>query len=366
MKRYLCRKFAATLLVLIILPAILSSCGKNSPRRYSTDILGSFDTVISIIAYCENDADFTRLKEYTADRFYQLHQLFDLYNSYAGVNNVNTINEMAGRASVTVDQELIDLIETTRGWYHNSPQVTNIAMGSVLRIWHDYRSQGIANPELAELPSTAELLRAAKHTDFGLIQVDKSAKTVFIPDENMRLDLGAVAKGYATEIITSELIDMGYSSFIISSGGNIRAVGQPQDENRTMWGIGIQDPQGGENSNGLLDTVYVNDMSVVTSGDYQRYYVVDGIKYHHIIDPSTLFPGDYHQAVTVAIQDSGLADFLSTTLFLMPYESGREYIESIPGAEALWVLQNGEVKTTAGMLAMLKNRGNAQNPPPEP
>lgn len=353
------------ILAAFIIPASISGCGRTT-RRYSTDILGSFDTVITIIAYCDSDADFNRLEEYARSRFNHLHQLFDLYNPYPEVNNVHMINEQAGIAPVVVEPELLDLIRISRDWYHDSPQVTNIALGPVLKIWHDYRTRGMTDPDRARLPGSEELAAAALHTDIDLIELDTEASTVFLPDAEMSLDLGATAKGYATELITRELEAMGYQSFIISSGGNIRALGQPREQTRTMWGIGIQNPlpENGENAGQILDTAYVNNMSIVTSGDYQRYFVVDGKKYHHIIDPRTLFPGDYHLAVTVAVEDSGLADFLSTTLFLLPYEEGRAYIEGIPEAEALWVFKDGSVEVTDGMLAMLKERGGAVNPPP--
>ena len=365
-KQNVIRSIIVSIILIMLLSAGSVSCRQQPvTRRYSTDILGAFDTVITIIAYCESDESFEQLQTYASDRFTELHQLYDRYSGYEGVNNTYTINQQAGLSPVSVEQELLDLIQISITWHEQSPGVTNIALGPVLELWHDYRAAGLADPENASLPPDEALEEAYLHSNIDQIEIDSAAMTVFLPDPAMRLDLGAIAKGYATEQVANELISMGYESFLISSGGNVKAVGQPQDESRTQWGIGIQNPKPASDDDQLIDTAFVNNASLVTSGDYQRYYVVGGLIYHHIIDPRTLYPGDYYLAVTVLVEDSGFADFLSTTLFLLPYEESRAYIDTLPAAEALWVLPDGEVKVTDGFNILLKERGGAVNPPPE-
>jgi thiamine biosynthesis lipoprotein len=105
--------------------------------------------------------------------------------------------------------------------------------------------------------------------------------------------------------------------------------------------------------------IQTNETSIVTSGDYQRFYTVDGVNYHHIIDPVTLMPARYMRAVSIMNRDSALADFLSTAVFLMPYEDGRKLIESIPNCEALWIFDDGSIIATDGMTAVLKDKGRA-------
>ncbi|MGI6661881.1 MAG: FAD:protein FMN transferase [Bacillota bacterium] len=327
--------------------------------KYTDSFFDTFDTVITVVAYAQSEQDFRTAFERIHERFQELHKLYDIYNSYDGLNNVRTINENAGRQPVKVSRELIDLILFSKDWYARTGGRANIAMGAVLRIWHDYRQAGMDHPESAELPPMERLLDASLHTDLDKVIVNEEESTVYLEDPRMSLDVGAVAKGFATELVARELEQAGMESVLLSSGGNIRAIGKPLDGERERWGIGIQDPGASifSDEEGLLDVVFVRDASVAASGGYQRYYVVDGKVYHHIIDPDTLMPSDYYQAVTVKTEHAGVADFLSTTLFLLPFEDSRALAESLEGVDVLWVMPDGEVRTTPGMEEIRRSSG---------
>ena len=211
----------------------------------------------------------------------------------------------------------------------------------------------------AERPRFEILTGASTHPDINKVIVDEANSTVYLADKEMRLDVGAIAKGFATELVAEKIMSEGFASGIISPGGNIRVIGKPLDGVREYWGIGIQDPDkmfiaAEEN---LLDTIFVNNASVVSSGDYQRYYVVEGKIYHHLIDPDTLMPGEYYRAVTIVTEDAGLADFLSTTAFLLPFDKSRKLVESLDNVEALWVMPDGKVEATDGMKKIMKSHG---------
>lgn len=328
-------------------------------RKYSDTFFDSFDTVTQVMAYTKSEDEFKRYFNHIHDRFLELHRLYDIFNSYEGLNNLKTINDQAGMQPVKVEQEIIDLIQFSKKWYKEAGPETNIAMGSVLDIWQEYRDEASANPALAKLPPMAELQAAAKHMDMDKVVVDEEKGTVFLTDPDMSLNVGAVAKGYATELVAQEVKALGLESAIISAGGNVRAIGHPYDGVRHRWGVGIQNPDRivvTEQDN-LLDTAFIHEASVVSSGDYQRYYEVNGKRIHHLIDPKTLMPGDYYRAATVVTEDSGLADFLSTIVFLTPYEQSRAFVDKLEGVEALWVLKDGTIKATAGMEKMLKSHG---------
>lgn len=358
----LMKKATTALTVVLALLLFLSGCSR-APRseyhKYSNSFFDTFDTMVQVVGYAKSEEEFNRYFEKSHTRFQRLHRLYDIYNNYEGINNIKTINDNAGIKPVKVDKEIIDLILFAKDWYARTGGRTNIALGPVLRIWHDYRTEGIDDPQNAKLPPLDDLREAAKHTDINKVIVDTKNSTVYLADPKMSLDVGAVAKGFAAEIVAQEIIAEGMTSGIISAGGNVRAFGKPLDGVRERWGIGIQDPNKSIVSDNptILDTVFVNDASVVSSGDYQRYYIVDGKVYHHLIDPATLMPATYYRAVTVVTPNSGLADFLSTTAFLMPYEESRALIESLDGVEALWVMPDGKVEVTDGMKKMLKSYG---------
>ncbi len=333
---------------------------REKHEKYSASMLDVFDTVITLVAYTKDEAEFDRYFDYAFDRLHELHKLYDFYYTYDGVNNIMTINDNAGVAPVPVEQEIIDMLKFSKELYSKTAGRTNIAMGAMLQIWHEYREEGINDPDNAKLPDMKDLVAASAHSDINSLIIDEEQKTVFLADPLMRLDVGAIAKGYATELVAKELIGMGMTSGIISSGGNIRSVGKPMDGVRERWGVGIQNPDESvfvENDEDLLDVIFVNDAAVASSGDYQRYYYVGDTRLHHIIDPDTLMPGTYYRAVTVLTDDAGLADYMSTALFLLPLGESKKLANSMGNVEAFWVLPDGRMDATDGMLKLLRSRG---------
>ncbi len=352
------------ILLFLILSLLITGCTENQSgyTKYSYEFLGAFDTIIQFVAYTKTKGEFENMVEVGKNRFMELHKLYDIYNDYDGINNIKSINDNAGIRPVEVSQEILDLILFSKQWYSKTNQKCNIALGAVLSIWHDYREYGLDNPDDAKIPPMDKLEEAMKHTDIEKVIVDENNNTVYLEDKDMRLDVGAVAKGFASEIVADELKEMGYTSFIISSGGNVRTVGEPLDPTRKKWGIGLQDPDGNPNDpeEPSLDILYLSDQSLVTSGDYQRYYVVNGKKYHHLIDPVTLMPAEHFRAVTIMTDDSGLADFMSTTIFLTPYEEGIKLAESL-GIDAIWMMNDGTINATGNAKSMMKYLGGATN-----
>lgn len=350
--------------IIIIISILVAACSSNSKSyaKYSYEFLGAFDTTVQLIGYAKNEDDFKVMVDMAQERFMELHRLFDIYNDYDNLNNAKTINDNAGVKPVKVQQEMIDLLVLSKQWYDTSNGKCNIALGAVLKIWHDYRDAGIKNPENARIPSMSELNAAISYTDIEKVIIDTKNSTVFLEDKNMSLDLGAVAKGFASELVANELTEEGYTSFIISSGGNVKVVGEPIYSDRSKWGVGLQDPfENAHDSNKLyFEVLYLNDSSVVTSGDYQRYYTVNGQNYHHLINADTLMPSNYFKSVTIVTKDSGFADFMSTTLFLTPYDEGVQLAEQLDIA-AIWVMHDGTVMATENARLLMRDLGGASN-----
>ncbi|MCM0648556.1 FAD:protein FMN transferase [Clostridium swellfunianum] len=356
------KRITSAVIAVIMIMLVFTGCQKQSKiqyTKYSDTFFDAFDTVTMVVGYTKTEDEFKGYFEKIKERFNELHKYYDIYNDYEGINNIKTINDNAGIKPVKVNKEIIDLIQFAMDWDKKTNGATNIAMGSVLRIWHDYREEGKIDPDNAKLPPMDALKEANKHTDIDKIIVDVQNSTVYLEDKAMSLDVGAVAKGYATELVAKEIMNSGFKSGIISAGGNVRVLGKPVDGVRERWGIGIQDPRKSvlADDDNLLDTIFLNDQSVVSSGDYERFYTVGGKNYHHLIDPQTLMPGEHYSAVTIVTPDSGDADALSTAVFLLPYEQSKALVKSLKNVEVIWVFKDGKVEATDGMKKIMKSEG---------
>ena len=316
--------------LLFVAAALLMLTGCEAyPKRFSATYTDVFDTVTEFTAYCGDEEEFEALSEAVHGELKRLHEIFDIYNSYEGLDNAKTLNDAAGN-SVALPEELVGLIDSGIKWHTLSGGRLNIAFGSVLSEWHRCREEGV-------LPDPELLKELAEHCDISLVETDGNCAA--LGDPAMSLDFGAMAKGYAAQKAAELAESLGGKSFALSVGGNIVTRGEKPSG---KWEIGIQDPDGG-----ILTTVKVAGEAVVTSGDYQRYYEVGGVRYHHIIDPNTLYPASLWRSVTVIAENSDDADALSTALFLMPLDEGKALAEKF-SAEALWVSPDGTVTRTEG------------------
>ena len=340
---------AAVLMVVIGLSLSLFQ-KETIGEQYRKNYIDAFDTVTTIIGYGESQEAVTKKTDVLMEELKRYHKLYDIYNSYDGINNLKTINDNAGIAPVKVEKEIIDLLQFSIDLYDKTNGQTNIALGSVLRIWHNYRNAGIDNPSTATLPTVEELEEAAKHCDITNIIIDEDASTVYLNDPGMSLDVGSIGKGYAVQKVSEYAKELGYNHMVISVGGNISVIGPKSDD--SLWKFGVQNPDL-ESEQTSIASVNLVDTCLVTSGDYQRYYIVDGIEYCHIIDPDTLMPADYCKSVTVITPHSGEADALSTALFCMTVDEGIELINTIPEAEAMWVLEDGAITYSANFESYL-------------
>lgn len=331
----------------------LSACSsKKEETRYQAQFLELFNTVTQIIGYAETKEDFSAFAELIYDELNEYHKLYDIYNTYDGINNLKTINDNAGISPVKVDQKIIDLLLFCKDSYNLTSGKVNVALGAVLEVWHQYRTEGIDFPEDAKLPPMNLLEEKINHTDINKLIINEEEQTVYLEDKDMSLDVGSIAKGYAVEMVCQTAIEKGYESGLVSVGGNVRSIGS-RDGKSDPWNVGVQNPDL-ENEDNYLYILDLIDKSLVTSGVYQRYYTVDGKTYHHIIDSNTLMPSDYFTAVSIVCKHSGLADVLSTALFNMPYEDGLKLIESLDDTEALWVLKTGEIKFSSNFEDYIK------------
>ena len=322
-------------------------CGKHiEKRKYSSSFFDCFDTVITVYGYAVDQSSFNEMVALVHDNFLELHEQFDAYHEYENIVNVYMINQNAGGDPLLVSTELYELIKQSKQLYMQTGGKVNVAMGSVLQVWETYREMATKNPDGATVPDSKILNMAAQHMDINNIVLDDQTQSILLTDPYMSLNVGAVAKGYACEIVKDRMINAGYDSFVISAGGNVVTVGH-DIAREAAWGVGIQNPDM-QTADEIIDTILASDKAVVTAGSYQRYFTVDGKRYHHIIDPASLMPASNFDSVTVICDDSLLADFMATTLFILPPGQAMALAESMNGLEAIWVNTEGEISYTSG------------------
>jgi len=340
------KRFAALLLSVCLCLTGCSADRADAQKQYTATFLTLFDTVTYVVGRAPSEAEFSAKAQAVHDTLEEYHRLFDIYHSYDGINNLKTVNDNAGVRPVKVDGRIIEMLLDCKRYYDITGGRVNVAMGGVLGLWHEAREDGVNDPAHAYLPDAAALEERAAHADMDSVISDEGNSTVFIEDPLLRLDVGAVAKGWAAQRAAEEAPE----GLLISIGGNVCATG-PKDASGAPWVVGVRDPDGAADD--YLHTLKVTGGSVVTSGDYQRASMVDGKMYHHIIDPETLYPADAWRAVTVICADSGLADALSTALFVAGHEDGLRLIEEC-GAEAMWVAADGSVHYSPGFKAFIR------------
>ena len=346
-----------TVLLSLLLLLPLAGCGEIDRRqKFVAYEYRYFDTVTQVVGYAETKEEFDAVCATVFARLESYHKAFDIYYSYstpaegAPLSGLRDVNRAIarGQTTVAVSDTLYDLLEFSLRMHEATSGRTNVAMGAVLKLWHDCRADAESDPLSARLPRREALLDAARHVDIGCVTLKDG--TVTVTDPALSFDVGAIAKGYAAERIAEELEDAGITGYLLNLGGNVRAVGAPPGG---TWTVGIENPdQASEQA--YVAYLSISDGAVVISGSYQRYYVVDGKRYHHIIDPDTLMPEDRYRSVAVVAEDSGMGDAFSTALFNLDLSAGMALVEQTPGIEAFWVLPDGTTHQSSGFEDFVK------------
>lgn len=353
MKRRLIGLGAALALVALVGVSLWEET--HARQRYTSTWWDVFDTVVTLTGYAPSQAEWDAQAGALHDDLLRCHQLFDIYNSYDSITNLADVNARAGAGPVTVDATLFDLLQFGQRMDAATEGACNIAAGAVLNLWHDARTAAEAlNPAAPTadlLPGEDALQTAAQHCAMRDLILDETALTVAFADPALRLDVGSIGKGYAVELAAKAAEARGLKSALLNAGGNIRAIGTKPDGSR--WTAGVENPWLDAEGNAALAD-YVAEValapgeSLVISGDYQRYFTVDGVRYHHLIDLTTLQPARYCSSVAVRCSGgSGLADALSTGLFCMPEDKGLALVNTLDNTEALWMNPDGTTNATA-------------------
>ena len=301
-----------------IVTLILTGCEKKV-EEYSQNFF-YMDTYINVKLYNINkekaDKAFNKI-----DNIYEKYQnMTNVYDENSEVYKINNSKEK----KIEVSSELLEILNLGNEWYDKSNGLFNINMGNLIKTWKTAREEG-------KLPSKL-------NHKITKLKIEDN----YIKNSNVNIDLGAIAKGYATELVGKQLQDLGIEYYLINAGGNI-LVGK--NAKKGYYTIGIEDPL---NKSNIYNKVRGENISVVTSGGYERFFEVDNVKYHHIIDPTTKYPAKKMLSATVITKSSTLADILSTTLFLYEPKEAIKLVESLDGVEAILYVDENTILKSSG------------------
>jgi thiamine biosynthesis lipoprotein len=258
-------------------------------------------------------------------------------------SGVFAVNGQAGVAPVTVREDLLGVLEKALHYAELSGGAFDPTVGPLVRLWD-------IGPESGRVPSEDEIADALALVNWRHLEIDREAGTVFLRYEGMAIDLGAIAKGYAVDEAVRIAKEAKVKRAVIDFGGDIAVLGWrgKKGKEQQPWRIGIQNPL---NERGAyIGILHIHNTNVVTSGVYERFFELDGKRYHHILSTTDGYPADNGLlSVTVMSDHAADADALSTAVFALGFEKGKALIDSIPHTEAIFVFDNKSVKITNGL-----------------
>ncbi len=322
--------------LMLLFCQILSGCGS----QYTTPTSKSgfyFNTVITVTIY-------EAINEETLDECFALASKYEnLFSNTIPESDISRINA-AGGAPVTVDNETIALLEEGIAYGNLSDGKFDITIGKLSDLWDISTKALLEETDATMIPSDADIMTALATIDYRNIKIEGNEVSLLDPDS--KLDLGGIAKGYIADRMKDFLNGKGITSGFINLGGNFLALGAK--ENGEAYTVGIQKPFAEDGS--AIASIEVTDETVVSSGTYERYFTVDDMLYHHILDTSTGYPYQNNLlGVTIITKNSVDGDALSTTCFSLGLEDGMTLIESLPDTEAIFITDDYELHTSSGI-----------------
>jgi len=328
------KKMIAIILSISLILGI-TGCSKKeiTPVSRETFALG---TIIDFKIY---DKDQEKADKVINECIQRIKEIEQKMSTNIDSSDVMDVNKNAGKQSVKVSNETMYVAKKSLEYSHLTNGKFNLTVYPLVNLW------GIGT-ENARVPSQNEINEAINNINYNDVVFDETKNTIYLKKENQGIHLGAIAKGYVGDEIKKIFIENDIKSAFVNLGGNVMAYETKVDGSK--WRIGIQNPL--DTRGEYLGVVSVENKSIVTSGNYERYFEQDGKRYHHILDATIGYPADTGIISTSIITESGIdADALSTSIYLIGLDEGRKLIESLDGVEAIFVTKDKEVYTTSGL-----------------
>ena len=330
---------AVSVMALSMSPSIDASGSEDFDQdSYSTT--DYFDTRINVTLYHNNSNEINRIKDDIDDILRNVHRQATRYEDDHNDVSIKTINNNPG-VWHDIDDTLYDLLVQSIDYYEETDAYFDISIGPIIDIWDDYHDRCV-NDDVCEVPSDEELDDATQHTGIDRIELDHDNQRVRI-EEGMSIDLGGVGKGYAAKQVGDYLKgEDEIKRFLINAGtSNIEVGGEHPMRESGYWHVGLTDPKYHFVGRSFASVRLTDGQNITTSGDYQRYYMADGERMHHLIDPNTNRPTDHHRSVSLISGDGALGDVLVTAIFLMDLEKGLDYVNNRDDLDAIWYIDGG-------------------------
>jgi len=277
----------------------------------------------------------------SAEGFLEIHRLESLLSTWIGSSELSAVNAAAGKAPVRVSPDTLSVVRLALQVGKITDGAFNLAIGPAVELWNVTENQNIPTVEDLQLVRTQIALEA--------VRVDDAKQTIFLERDGMRIDVGGIAKGYAADRAVLQMKKAGATGGVVALSGDIKAFGElPQGKKAT---VGIQHPRIPE---ALLLVLDLNDEAISTAGDYERYFEREGVRYHHILDPTTLQPARECQSVSIIAKEGVWADGLDTGVFVLGPERGMRLIERLGDVQAVIVDREGRLHVSASLRKRIR------------
>ncbi len=324
----------------------VSACGAGTATS-KADLVErsrvSMGTEVHISAWARDEVATVAAFDKAFDEFDRLDALM---STWKDGSDITRLNDAAGKAPVAVSREVREVLHASHEvseWTDGKFDVTFAALSGLWKFDHDIDGQ---------VPDRSQIAPRLPLIDYRALQIDDRAGTAWLMRAGMKVNLGGIGKGYAVDRAVTILRDAGLSDFMVQSGGDLYVAGRRGDR---PWRVGIQDPRGAPDT--LFAAIDLTDAAFSTSGDYERFFIRDGHRYHHILDPDTGEPATNSRSVTIMARTAIIADGLSKGVFILGGEQGLALIERVPDVEGVIVTAENRVLISSGLkerLALLK------------
>jgi FAD:protein FMN transferase len=336
----------------MVFSALCAACGaetSSTPRM----ITGAHVTMGTELRVTVRATDEPAAQAAIATVFAEFDRLDALLSVWKPDSDVLRINAAAGKTPVAVSRETRDVLQRSRELSEITSGKFDITFGALADVWKFDHDQDNRVPTRAEIDARRPLV------DYRAVIVDESAGTAFISRPGARIHLGGIGKGYAVDRAVGMLRAAGFRDFMVQAGGDLFVAGQAGDG---PWRLGIQDPRGAPNDS--FATVELRDRTFSTSGDYERFFIQDGTRYHHIIDPATGEPAHGCVSVTIVATTATVADGLSKGVFILGPDAGMALVERLPDVDAVIVGDDNKVRISRGLEGKVRMRHPPTNARP--